>query len=99
MCDGGAACECTEAEVRPTTSTLDEIWDDIGAPSSETELLKAAVKYPGIDPYATVSGMVRGVAVDRWCNNLIRSGLIIGWEEDDGRIWIWATEEGKAMFA
>ena len=97
-CNGPAAdCRCKEAEVPATTSTLEEIWDDIGAPTTEDELLAAAAKYPGIDPYAVVSGSVRGVAVDRWCNSMLANREIVGWEEDDGRIWIWATPRGKAI--
>ena len=97
MCEGGAACECREAEVPAFQGDIKDVWDDIGAPANETEMLRAAVKYPGIDPYVVASGSVRMSAVDRWCNNLMSAGYIIGWYEDDGRIWIWATEEGKAM--
>ena len=98
LCDGGAnICKCREAEVPPTTATLDEIWDDIGAPTTEDELLAAAVKYPGVDPYAVVSGSISGVVVDRWCNSMLRAREIVGWEEDDGRSWIWATPRGKAI--
>ena len=87
-----------EAEVPRFEGDIEDIWDDIGAPSTETAMLRVAMKYPGVDPYAIASGSVRMSAVDRWCNNLLREELIIGWEEDNGDIWIWATDKAERFF-
>ena len=44
--------------------------------SSKDELLYVISRNPGCDPYNMVSGIVRGVGVDRWLNQMSRDGLI-----------------------
>ena len=56
---------------------------DFPRASSKEEMLALIRKYPGIDPYAAAGGIVRGVTIDRWCNELLRAGLIEGWEENN----------------
>ena len=48
---------------------------------NKTELLQVIANTGGGDPYNMVSGIVRGVAVDRWCNELFSDGFITGGEE------------------
>ena len=45
---------------------------------NKTELLQVIANTGGGDPYNMVSGIVRGVAVDRWCNELFADGFITG---------------------
>ena len=60
--------------------------------STKSELLQAIAVSGGGDPYNMVSGIVRGVAVDRWCNELFADGFITG----DGSIpYAEVTPNGK----
>ena len=67
---------------------------------SKDDLLRLLVKYPGVDPYSAVSGIVRMVAVDRWCNELMNDGFVFCWEDDDGKdTWCTVTPKGREYAA
>ena len=46
--------------------------------ATKTELLQAISDSGGGDPYRMAAGLVRGVAIDRWCNELFEDGFITG---------------------
>ena len=46
--------------------------------ATKTELLQAIADSGGGDPYRMTTGPVRGVAIDRWCNELLSDGFITG---------------------
>ena len=46
--------------------------------NTKTELLQVIAESGGGDPYNMVGVLVRGVAVDRWCNELVADGFVTG---------------------
>ncbi len=46
--------------------------------NTKTELLQVIAESGCGDPYNMVSGIVRGVTVDRWCDELVSDGFITG---------------------
>jgi len=65
--------------------------------STKEELLLEIKQNPGKSPYGLVSGIVRMVAVDRWCNELQGDELIevVDIPKNNEDVTVKATEKGE----